>query len=345
MEKIRRKLRALFAIALMLGVWLPTYAYDFKVGSYYYNYINKTAKTVEVAGGSNSGSANIPQTVTYSGVTYSVTSIGESAFKGYSGLTSVTIPNSVTKIGNSAFYNCRGLTSVTIPNSVTEIGDNAFYNCSGLTSVSIPPLVTSINNCTFGNCSGLTSVTIGPSVTSINYCAFFGCDNLKDVVFYGSSVSIGYEAFYDTKINLIFFRGEIKSINEYAFYGCSPTIYSLPSEVETFREKFPKYTVKEITVEQIKKYTNPEDGANEYDEEKSGVVSFSGSGSGTESDPFLIFNPVQLNDVRNSVGHSGVYYKLMSDIDMTEWIAENNLTMTDFTSHLICCFTKLLHTK
>lgn len=102
------------------------------------------------------------------------------------------------------------------------------------------------------------------------------------------------------------------------------TFYVSPSKVEIFRQKFNGYTVKEITTEQIAMYCNSEKVSNEYDVEKSGTVSFSGSGSGTESDPFLIFNPVQLNDVRHSVGHSGVYYKLMSDIDMTEWIAENN---------------------
>ena len=65
----------------------------------------------------------------------SVTSIGNRAFFGHSGLTSVTIPNSVTSIGGSAFNGCSGLTSVTIPNSVTSIGSNAFYGCSGLTSI------------------------------------------------------------------------------------------------------------------------------------------------------------------------------------------------------------------
>lgn len=54
--------------------------------------------------------------------------------------------------------------------------------------------------------------------------------------------------------------------------------------------------------------------------------SFSGSGSGTDADPYLIFNPIQLNDVRNFTNKSGVVFKLMSDIDMSEWIADNNPT-------------------
>ena len=65
----------------------------------------------------------------------SVTSIGDYAFYGCSGLTSVTIPDSVTSIGDSAFSGCSGLTSVTIGSGVTSIGDYAFYNCSDLTAI------------------------------------------------------------------------------------------------------------------------------------------------------------------------------------------------------------------
>ena len=59
------------------------------------------------------------------------------------GCKNTIIPNSVMSVGESAFYGCSGLTSITIPNSVTSIGNWAFSYCSGLTSItfngSTPP--------------------------------------------------------------------------------------------------------------------------------------------------------------------------------------------------------------
>ena len=126
----------------------------------------------------------------------SVTSIGQYAFYGCSGLTSVTIPNSVTSIGEHAFEDCSGLTSITIPNSVTSIGISAFEDCSGLTSVTIPNSVTSIGNNAFGGCSSLASVAIPNSVTSIGYRAFSGCSGLTSVTIPNSVTSIGGSAFH-----------------------------------------------------------------------------------------------------------------------------------------------------
>lgn len=53
---------------------------------------------------------------------------------------------------------------------------------------------------------------------------------------------------------------------------------------------------------------------------------FSGSGSGTENDPYLIFNPIQLNEVRNYLDNSNVWFKMMYDIDLDDWLANNNPT-------------------
>lgn len=51
---------------------------------------------------------------------------------------------------------------------------------------------------------------------------------------------------------------------------------------------------------------------------------FSGSGTGTESDPYLIYNENQLAQVANFLGQEGVVFKLQKDLDISNYIAENN---------------------
>ena len=153
--------RTIFRPALLLILSLfssfSALAYDCCIDGIYYN-LNTTDKTASITKGSYNGNVVIPEAITFEGMTYSVTSIGDNAFSSCSGLTSVTIPNSVTSIGNSAFTDCASLTSVTIPNSVTSIGDSAFNGCSGLSSVTIGNSVTSIGDSAFKDCSGLTKL-------------------------------------------------------------------------------------------------------------------------------------------------------------------------------------------
>jgi len=152
----------------------------------------------------------------------SVTTIGNQAFNGCTGLTSVTIPNSVTTIGNQAFNGCTGLTSVTIPNSVTTIGDGAFNGCTGLTSVTIPNSVTTIGDWAFWDCTGLTSVTIPNSVTTIGDWAFGNCTGLTSVTIPNSVTTIGREAFYGcTGLTSVTIPNSVTTIGREAFYGCT----------------------------------------------------------------------------------------------------------------------------
>ena len=225
--------KAIMLLLAALCTAATALAYSFQSGDLYYNITSDS--TVEVAYQSKSSdnyqgltTATIPETVTYNGTTYSVTSIGNYAFWGCSSLTSISIPNSVTSIGKWAFSSCSSLTSVTIPTSVTSIGESAFSYCSSLTSIvvessntmydsrencnaiietasntliagcqstTIPNSVTSIGESAFRGCSSLTSVTIPNSVTSIVESAFRGCSSLTSVTIPNSVTSIGEDAF------------------------------------------------------------------------------------------------------------------------------------------------------
>ena len=163
----------------------------------------------------------------------SVTSIRSSAFWGCTGLTSITIPDSVTSIRFGTFFDCTGLTSVTIPDSVTSIGDSAFYNCTSLTSVTIPNSVTSIGVFAFDGCTSLTSITIPGSVISIRDYAFNGCTGLTSVIIPDSVTSIGWNAFSGcTGLTSITIPDSVTSIENSAFYGCtSLTDVTIPDSV------------------------------------------------------------------------------------------------------------------
>ena len=162
-------------------------ACDFEQDGIFYNITGTNPATVEVTYmtsdyNSYSGVVNIPETVMHEGVTYTVTAIGNNAFRQSESMTAVTIPNTVTTIGDYAFYRCKGLTHIEIPNSVTTINYAAFWICLNLTEVIIPNSVTTLGSMSFRNCTALTRVVIGKNVHSIGSTSFWFCPNITEVI-------------------------------------------------------------------------------------------------------------------------------------------------------------------
>ena len=255
---LHHSLRALF-LFLAVFLSLPMLAVWVEIDGISYELNSETKQATVIGSYSGEIVIPIPESVEHEGTAYSVTSIGDYAFRNDYGLTSVIIGNSVKSIGNSAFAYCSSLTSVTIGNSVTSIGNCAFQSCSSLTSVTIPNSVTSIGYGTFEGCSGLTSVTIPNSVESIGNGAFYGCSGLtsvhisdivawcniefasndsnplryahhlyvngeevKDLVIPDSVTSIGGSAFaYCSSLTSVTIGNSVTSIGNCAFQSCS----------------------------------------------------------------------------------------------------------------------------
>ncbi len=196
-----------------------------------------------------------------------VTSIGERAFSGCTGLKEViynakaaecskydvfqnagtaavgmkvVFGKSVEKIPSNIFYNCESLTSVTILDSVTSIGDWAFSGCAGLTSVTIPDSVTSIGDYAFRGCTGLTSVTIPDSVTSIGERAFSGCTGLTSVTIGNGVTSIGDYAFCGcTGLKEVIYNAKAITDGSYAFKGAGTAAVGMKVVFGESVEKIP----------------------------------------------------------------------------------------------------------
>ena len=226
----------LFALLATTSLW----AHDFAVNGIYYNILTDKTNEVSVTHRGSSydsysneytDSVTIPSTVSYNGLTYSVTSIGGHAFAYCFGLTSVTIPNSAVTIEGYAFEDCSGLTSITIGNSVTSIGYSAFEGCSSLTSITIPNGVTSIGGYAFYNCSSLTTITIPNSVTSIGGGTFRNCSSLTTITIPNSLTGMGSGVFRGSGLTSVIWNAENCAdfrfwAEDRPFYGCDAQVTS-----------------------------------------------------------------------------------------------------------------------
>ncbi len=139
-----------------------------------------------------------------------VVEIGDGAFRGCAGLTSVTIPGCVEDIGDEAFYNCSELRMVTIYDGVSEIGDRAFGG-TALRGIYVPPSIDDIGDGAFSNPS-LERVEV--DANNRDYCEVDG-------VLFDKSVTKLY--CYPCKIDADSYTvpNSVREIEEYAFLDCT----------------------------------------------------------------------------------------------------------------------------
>ena len=252
-------------IVMSMILSAPSWAYDFMAtitsGQYLaFTILDSANHTVEIVRspssyGNHSGNLVIPTNVTYENITYSVVSIGDKAFSGCSGLTSVTIPSTIESIVSSAFYECTGLLYVNFPDTLalanwchfsfgpstwaylspTCYAHNIAINGVIITNLVIPHSVDSIGKGVFYGCSGISSITIPNTITTIGNSAFYGCSGLVSANFEDMSaltnwcnVSLGDEysnpIYYAHEITVggipvrnLIIDNSVSSIGDYAF--------------------------------------------------------------------------------------------------------------------------------
>ena len=109
-----------------------------------------------------------------------VSSIGDSAFAGETGLREVTLPKLLTKIGRAAFSGCSNLLHIEIPDTVKTVDASAFADNVRLAYVAFGSgsQLESIGNQAFKGCSMLRSITLPASLRQVNGSAFFGTTSM-----------------------------------------------------------------------------------------------------------------------------------------------------------------------
>lgn len=249
-----------------------------------YYLLDSSKKEAEVTKGPNSdvsifdntsltyytNTVTVPQSVTYNGVTYKVTSIGKGAFAVNRRLKKVNLPESVVSIQDNAFTCCDDMQSIYIPKSVKYIEYGAFYGCIGLNSVvvdkdnknydsrnncngiietetselifgnqntKIPNSVTRIGEWAFAGQSLLTTVDIPNSVTSIGSWAFDE-SGLKSMVMPNSIIALGINVFMNCRaMETLVFSESLEIIPEFLLNQCHALkSITIPASVKVVEE-------------------------------------------------------------------------------------------------------------
>ena len=167
----------------------PTSRLVFKPG------LNQEAKLVGLAEKVNFiGNIVIPEKVSINGETYSVTSIGNAAFRGYRYIQLKSLPKSLKIIGKRAFFNCAKLKLGELPPNLREIGSNAFADCRNLELTELPTNLSKIGSFAFDHCSNVRLKSLPAQLSEIDKGAFYNT-GIRTITIPASVTKLGDSAF------------------------------------------------------------------------------------------------------------------------------------------------------
>ena len=164
-----------------------------------------------------------------------ITEIGERAFAGFTGITTIALPDTVTDVKDSAFNGCNQVTSIDFSDNLVVIEHDGFGNMSSLTSIQLPENLITIGAVAFEGASALSGDLIIPDgVRTIEHGAFANCTNLTGSLTLGTSVeSIGDSAFGNCRFTgTLTIPDSVRHIGNGVFSSCQFTGLALGNGLE-----------------------------------------------------------------------------------------------------------------
>ena len=249
---MKQKLLLILAILCVSFASAQTFAVD----GINYTVIPSTTEVTVSGGSCYTGDLLLPSMVSDGSTNYTVTSIGDEAFRSCIGLTSISFPSTVTSIGGYSFAEASNLASITmgvnvtsireyafadtalttvsLGSSVTVIGNGVFSFCRSLETVTNIDSVISIGDYAFSSCYSLTSFTFPNSVTTVGSNIFEFCEVLSSVTIGANMTEIGASTFSNCpSLSAITIPSNIMAIGDYAFNGSGLKSVTMPASVSS----------------------------------------------------------------------------------------------------------------
>ncbi|MBQ0142713.1 MAG: leucine-rich repeat domain-containing protein [Prevotellaceae bacterium] len=300
--------KATLCLFTLIATFTNAFAEKFELGGINYEISSTNSSEVIVVSGNSKykGNVTIPSEINYLGKTYSVISIGESAFKSCSELSSIALPNSVTTIEDYAFWFCSNLESVELSTSLTSIGSWVFSGTSKLKNISLPASLKSIKSNAFNN-SGFKTIFIPENVVDIQGNVFVGCKDL-------SSIEVDENnKVYDSHDNC---SAIIKSST--LISGCKST--TIPSDITTIGESAFESCSELVSIIIPNSVTAIEDNAFRFCSNLESVelsTSLTSIGSWVFSGTSKLYNivlPSSVNEIKNYAFYNSGLRTIISEI-------------------------------